>query len=76
MQLVMVVLMLSSNSISVECIVKVILKVRMVNMDLCDIWANISETVHSMTNVSMKHIYEVIYISVYLIDFGWRLKVK
>ena len=28
-------------------------------MDLCDIWTNISETVHAMTNVSMKDIYEV-----------------
>ena len=30
-------------------------------MDLCDIWTNISETVHAMTNVSMKDICEVIY---------------
>ena len=43
--------MLSSNSISVECILKVIFKVRKVSMNLCDIWTNISETVHTMTNV-------------------------
>ena len=36
--------MLSSNSI-----IKV-------NMDLCDIWTNISETVHLITNVSMEDI--------------------
>ena len=30
-------------------------------MDLCDIWTNISETVHYVTNVSMKDIYEVAY---------------
>ena len=53
--------MLFSNSISVECILKIIFKVRKVNMDLCDIWTNISETVHSMTNVSIKDIYEIIY---------------
>ena len=65
--------MLSSNWISVECILKVIVKVRKVNMDLCDIWINISETVHVMTNVSMKDICEAIYdISVYImtLDFG------
>ena len=33
------------------------------NMDLCDIWINISETVHARTNLSMKHIYEVTVIS-------------
>ena len=39
-------------------------------MDLCDIWMNISETVHDMTNVSMKDIYKVIYDhTVYLITF-------
>ena len=43
--------MLSSNSISVECILKVIFKVRKVSMNPCDIWTNISETVHTMTNV-------------------------
>ena len=46
--------MLSSNCISVEYILKVIFNVRKGNMDLCDIWTNISETVHAMTNVSMK----------------------
>ena len=62
--------MLSSNLISVECILKGIFKVRKVNMDLCDIWTNISETVHSVTNVSMKEIYKVIYdLSVYLMTF-------
>ena len=35
-------------------ILKVIFKVRKVNMDLCDIWTNISEKVRSVTNVSMK----------------------
>ena len=71
----MVILMLSSNSISVECILKVIFTVIKVNMDLCDIWTNISETVYA----SMKDIYEVIYdISVYIMtfDIGLLLKVK
>ena len=36
--------MLSSNSISIECILKVIFKVRKVQMEICDIWTNISET--------------------------------
>ena len=61
-------MMLSSNFISVEFILKVIFKVRKINMDLCDIWTNISETVHAVTNVSMKDIYEVIYdLSVYIL---------
>ena len=51
--------MLSSFSISVECILNVIFKVRKVNMDLCDIWTNISETVNAMTNVFMKDIYKI-----------------
>ena len=75
----MVILMLSSNYISAECILEVIFKIRKVNMDLCDILTNISETVHAMTNVSMKYIYEVIYdFSLYIMtfDIGWRLKVK
>ena len=75
----MVVLMLSSNSISVEDILKVIFKVRNVNMDLCDIWTNISEAVHSVTNISMKDIHEVKYdLSVYIMtfDIGWPLSVK
>ena len=41
--------------------------------------ANISETVHAVTNIGMKHIYKVIYdISVYLVSFdlGLPLKVK
>ena len=29
-------------------------------MDLCNIWTNISEMVHAMSNVSMIDIYEVI----------------
>ena len=45
--------MLFSISNSVECILKVILKVRKVNMDLCDIRTNISDTVHALTNVYM-----------------------
>ena len=53
----MVVLMLASNLISIESILEVLFKVRKVNMDLCDIWTNISETVHAMTNVYMKDIY-------------------
>ena len=61
--------MLSSNSVSVEYI-KVIFKVRKVNMDLCDSWTNISETVHAVTNVAMKDIYKVIYdLSVYILTF-------
>ena len=49
--------MLSSNLNGVEwCILKIIFKVRKVQyMDLCDIWANISEMVHAMTNVSQGH---------------------
>ena len=31
------------------------------NMDLCDIWTNISETVHAVTKFSMQDIHEVIY---------------
>ena len=39
-------------------------------MDLCDIWTNILEMVHAITNVSMKDIYKVICdISVYHITF-------
>ena len=49
--------MISSNLIIVEFIVKVIFQVRKVNMNLCDIWTKISETVHSVTNVYMKDIY-------------------
>ena len=68
----MVFLTLSSNSISIECI----LKIRKVNMELCNIWTNILEMVHAMTNVSMKYIYEVICdLSVYImtINLGLRL---
>ena len=46
---------------------------------LLSIWANISETVHAVTNVCMKYIYEVIYdLSVDLVtfDLGLPLKVK
>ena len=48
-------------------ILKVIFKVRKVQFGtLWSIWANISETLQAMTNVSTKHIYEVIYdLSVY-----------
>ena len=66
---------MSSNSISVECIQRS----ERSNMDICDIWINISETVHAMTNGSMKDIYEVTYdLSVYLMtcDIGCHLKVK
>ena len=52
----MVVLLLSSKWMSVEIILKFMFKVRKVNMDLCDIWINISVTVHSVTNVTMKDI--------------------
>ena len=48
-------------------------------MDLCDIWTNIPETVHAMTNVSMKDIHEVIYdlsVNIMNSDLGWHLKVK
>ena len=48
----MIFVMLSSNSIrsSIECILKFIFKVRIkANMDLCNIWTNISEMVHAMT---------------------------
>ena len=31
------------------------------NLDLLSIYANISKTVHAVTNVCMKHIYKVIY---------------
>ena len=59
--------MLFLNSISVECTLKVNFKIRKINMDLCDIW---SKTVHSMTNVSMKEIHDVIYdLSFYLMTF-------
>ena len=41
------------------------------------IWANTSETVHAMTNVSMKHLYKVICnISVYITTFDLRLILK
>ena len=56
---------------------KVIFKVKF--GPLWSIWANISETVHAMNNVSMKHIYKVIYnISAYSKTFylRWHLKVK
>ena len=46
---------------------------------LLSIWANISETVHAVTNVCIKYIYEVIYdLSVDLVtfDLGLPLKVK
>ena len=46
---------------------------------LLSILPNISETVHSVTNVCMKHIYKVIYdLSVYLVtfDLGLPLTVK
>ena len=75
----MVVLMLSSKSISVECILNVIFKVRKVDMDLCDIWTNISDTVHAMTNDFMKDIYKVIYdlsVCIMTFDLSWHLKVK
>ena len=40
-------------------------------------WTNISETVHDMTNVSMKDIYEVIYdISVCIMTFDLRCHSK
>ena len=56
--------MLSSNSIGAECILKVIFKVRKVNIyGPCDIWTNISETVHAMNNVSMKDIYTKSYMN-------------
>ena len=47
---------------------KVIFKIRKVQFGpLWFIWANISETVHAMTNVSVKHIYKVIHnLSVYI----------
>ena len=47
----MIFVMLSSNSIrsSIECILKFIFKVRKANMDICNIWTNISEMVHAMT---------------------------
>ena len=48
--------MLSSKWVSVEFILKFMFKVRKVNVDLCDIWINISETVHSVTNVTMEDI--------------------
>ena len=48
--------MLASNSNDFEFILKVISKS---GSDYH--WANISETMHAMTNVSMKDIYEVIY---------------
>ena len=56
--------MLSSNSISVECILCHFQGHKSqygVIMDLCDIWTNIAETMHTMTNVFMKYIYEFIY---------------
>ena len=40
---------------------------------LLSIYANISETVHAVTNVCMKHIYKVVYLSV---DLWLHLKVK
>ena len=46
---------------------------------LLSIWADISETVHAVTNVCMKHIYKVIYdLLVYLVtfDLGLPLNVK
>ena len=49
----MVVLMISSNSIGVECTLKVIFKVRKIKMDLCDIWTNISETYKKYTKSFM-----------------------
>ena len=59
---------------------KVIFKVRKVQFrPLLSIWANISETVHAVTNACMKYIYEVIYdLSVDLVtfDLGLPLKVK
>ena len=59
---------------------KGIFRVRKVQFrPLLSIWANISETVHAVTNVCMKYIYEVIYdISVdhVTFDLGLLLKVK
>ena len=62
-----VILVLFSNCNSV--ILKVIFKVRKVKFGpLLYMYANISETVHSVTKVCMKHIYKVIYdLSVYLV---------
>ena len=61
-------------------IIEVIFKVRNVQFrPLLSIYANISETVHDVTNVCMKYIYEVIYdLSVDLVtfDLGLPLKVK
>ena len=45
--------------------------------DLCDIWTNNLETVHAITNVSMKDIYKVIYdLSVYIMTFDLGLPLK
>ena len=66
----MVVLMLSSYSISVECI----FKVRKINVDLCDIWTIISETVHMLWLMFLWKTFTKSYdISVYIItfDLGW-----
>ena len=58
----------------------VIFKVRNVQYEpLWSIWAIISETMCAMTNVSMKHIYKVIYmynLSVYINTFDLRLPLK
>ena len=46
---------------------------------LLSIWANISETVHAVTNVCMKYIYEVICdlsLDLVTFDLGLPLKVK
>ena len=58
---------------------KVIFIVRKVQFGpLWSIWANISETVHAMINVSMKHSYKIIYnLAVYIntCNLRWHLKV-
>ena len=47
--------------------------VRKVNMDICGIWTNISETVHAMTNVHMKDMYNILYdLSVYIMTLDHR----
>ena len=59
---------------------KGIFRVRKVQFrPLLSIWTNISETVHDVTNVCMKYIYEVIYdlsIDLVTFDLGLLLKVK
>ena len=56
-------------------LLQIIFKVRKIQFWLLlSIWANISDTVHTITNGYMKHIYKVIYnLSVYIKTLDFRL---